>query len=90
LIDRILLAALNLDDADVVIQTELLPLKPLATNENGPQRKEQHWTYTSGIGMLLYLASNSRPDIQYTVILVLDAHIVLEYYCSTQKGSKMN
>ena len=61
-----ILAALNLDDDDVIIRTEPASSTPLTKDENGPPRKE-HWSYASIIGMLLYLASNSRPDITYTV-----------------------
>ena len=65
LTDRIL-AALNLNDGDVVIRMEPASSTPFTKDENGPPRKE-HWSYASIIGMLLYLASNSRPDITYTV-----------------------
>jgi len=66
LIDRIL-AALNLDDDDVVIRTEPASSIPLTKDENGPLRNE-HWSYASIIGMLLYLvASNSKPDITCAV-----------------------
>jgi len=39
---------------------------PLGTDANG-QRCQQTWEYASVIGMLMYLTSNSRPDIQYAV-----------------------
>jgi len=39
---------------------------PLGTNANG-QRCQQSWDYASVIGMLMYLTSNSRPDIQSAV-----------------------
>lgn len=39
---------------------------PLGTDANG-QRCQQSWDYASVIGMLMYLTSNSRPDIQYAV-----------------------
>jgi hypothetical protein len=39
---------------------------PLGTNKNGAARVET-WNYASAIGMLLYLASNSRPDITFAV-----------------------
>jgi len=65
LIDRIL-AALNLDDDGVIIRTEPASSTPLTKDENGPPQKE-HWSYASIIGMLLYLASNSRPNITYAV-----------------------
>ena len=39
---------------------------PLGTNTDGEGFKEE-WEYPSVIGMLLYLSSNSRPDIQFAV-----------------------
>jgi len=39
---------------------------PLGTDLNG-QRFDAKWEYATAIGMLLYLSSNSRPDIQYAV-----------------------
>jgi len=39
---------------------------PLGTDADGP-RCQQSWDYASVIGMLMYLTSNSRPDIQYAV-----------------------
>ena len=39
---------------------------PLGTNADG-KASEEKWSYLSIIGMLLYLASNSRPDIQFAV-----------------------
>ncbi len=65
LIDRIL-AALDLDDDLVNIRTEPANVKPLGKDELGPGRKE-HWSYPSVVGMMLYLASNSRPDIAFAV-----------------------
>ena len=65
LIDWIL-AALNLDDDSINTCTEPAASTPLGKDENGPGRKE-HWSYPSVIGMMLYLASNSRPDIAYAV-----------------------
>jgi hypothetical protein len=38
--------------------------KPLGTDANGPPAKEK-WSYPSVVGMLLYLAGNSRPDISF-------------------------
>ena len=65
LIDRIL-AVLGLDDDDVTIRHVPADIKPLGKDENGPPRKE-HWSYPSIIGMMLYLTSNSRPDIAFAV-----------------------
>ena len=39
---------------------------PLGTDANGAPFNE-NWEYASVIGMLLYLSSNSRPDIQFAV-----------------------
>ncbi len=39
---------------------------PLGTNEDGKPYQEE-WNYASVVGMLLYLSSNSRPDIQFAV-----------------------
>jgi len=39
---------------------------PLGSDENGKPYHEE-WNYASIVGMLLYLSSNSRPDIQFAV-----------------------
>ena len=39
---------------------------PLGSNDNGPIRKE-NWSYSSVMGMLLYLASNTCPDLAFAV-----------------------
>ena len=39
---------------------------PLGTDKNGPEFVEQ-WSYSSVVGMLLYLAANSHPEIAYAV-----------------------
>jgi hypothetical protein len=41
-------------------------ITPLGTDAAGPHRKEQ-WNYSSIIGMLMYLASNAHPEIQFAV-----------------------
>ena len=40
--------------------------KPLGTDKNGPEFAEQ-WSYSSIVGMLLYLAANSCPQRAYVV-----------------------
>ena len=40
--------------------------QPLGTNPKGNSRVES-WSYALVIGMLLYVASNTRPDIQFAV-----------------------
>ena len=65
LIDRILVA-LNLDDEASNTRNEPAAVKALGKDENGPGRKE-HWSYSSVVGMLLYLTCNSRPDIAFSV-----------------------
>ena len=39
---------------------------PLATDANGP-RCEAEWDFAAVVGMLMYLSSNTRPDIQFAV-----------------------
>ena len=40
--------------------------KPVGADKEGDPFDE-HWEYSSVIGMLMYLAANSRPDIAYSV-----------------------
>lgn len=65
LIDRII-KAVNLNHDDVTIRLEPAAKEPLGKDENGPPRRED-WSYPSLVGMLLYLSSNSRPDIAFAV-----------------------
>ena len=39
---------------------------PLASDKKGAPFNET-WSYTAAVGMLIYLASNTRPDIQFVV-----------------------
>lgn len=65
LIDRIL-AALNLDHEGVSERDEPAVATPLGKDETGRAHNED-WSYASVIGMMLYLACNSRPDIAFAV-----------------------
>jgi hypothetical protein len=40
--------------------------EPLGTDPNGEPFNEE-WNYAAAIGMLLYISSNTRPDIQFAV-----------------------
>ena len=42
------------------------PTKTLATDDDGPRHNEK-WEYASAVGMLMYLAGNSHPEIAYAV-----------------------
>jgi hypothetical protein len=65
LIDRIL-KVLSLDGENTKLCWESAAVALLGKQEDSPGRKE-HWSYTSVIGMMLYLSSNSRPDIAFAV-----------------------
>ena len=63
LIDKVIKAT-GMDDCNSVA-TPALPV-PVHTDVNGTSIQES-WEYPSVIGMLMYLSSNSRPDISYAV-----------------------
>jgi hypothetical protein len=41
-------------------------VQPLRSDVDGPTRQEQ-WNYASVVGMLMYVSSSTRPDIQFAV-----------------------
>jgi Reverse transcriptase (RNA-dependent DNA polymerase) len=63
LIDRIL-AIMGLEDSKE--KSTPADAKPIGKDENVAQCSKT-WSYPSVVGMLMYLASNSRPDIAYAV-----------------------
>ena len=65
LIDRIL-KVLNLEGSNSKLRQEPATAIPLGKEETAQPRREQ-WSYSSVVGMMLYLASNSRPDIAFAV-----------------------
>ena len=65
LIDRVL-DVLGLNNDNAKVRSAPASSSPLLKDENGPPRKED-WNYASVVGMLLYLSSNSRPDITFAV-----------------------
>ena len=54
---------------------------PLGTDVNGSEDKRD-WpnSYASVIGMMLYLASNTRPDISFAVHRCAGLHIIPRYH----------
>lgn len=63
LIDRILISLGLEDGTEKSTPTEKTPL---GKDKDGQQRQEA-WNYRSMIGMMMYLATNSRPDIAFAV-----------------------
>jgi hypothetical protein len=63
LIDRII-KVMGLEDS-LVKPTPALP-EPLGKEEKGAKACEK-WSYASVVGMMMYLSSNSRPDIAFAV-----------------------
>jgi hypothetical protein len=63
LIDRIL-KVMGLEESHV--KSTPSEVKPLGKDEAGDTCSEP-WSYPSVVGMLMYLASNSCPDIAYAV-----------------------
>jgi hypothetical protein len=65
LIDRVI-AALGLDDGAAKSKFTPAEAKPLVKDEEGEPGSGQ-FSYSSVVGMLLYLAGHTRPDITYAV-----------------------
>jgi len=63
LIDRII-RTMGLDASNAVRMPA--DRKPLGADKDGAPCEEQ-WSYASIVGMMMYLASNSRPDIAFAV-----------------------
>ena len=51
---------------DCNLDCTLASQKPLGKDKEGPEFAEK-WSYSSVVGMLLYLVANSQPEIAYTV-----------------------
>jgi hypothetical protein len=41
-------------------------LSPLGSDKDGAS-SDENWSYPAAVGMLLYLSSRARPDIQFAV-----------------------
>ena len=65
LITRILIA-LSLDGNELTKTHDTPATKVLHNNEDGEERRLD-WNYRSVVGMLMYLASSTRPDILFAV-----------------------
>jgi len=63
LIDKVLRVT-NMQDCND--KPNLACTKPFGTDADGP-RCQQSWDYTSVNGIIMYLTSNSRPNIQYAI-----------------------
>ena len=73
LIDKVLKAA-GMEDCNPNVTPSTLD--PIGPDKDEPPMNE-HWEYASIIGMLMYLANNTRPDIAHAVHYpALDIHII--------------
>ena len=64
--DKKIFCLVYIDDMVWVADKMPASQKPLGTDKNGPEFAEQ-WSYSSVVGMLLYVAANSRSEIAYVV-----------------------
>jgi hypothetical protein len=65
LIDRVI-EALDLDDGYARVKHTPADIKPLVNDADGAPAVEG-FSYSSVVGMLLYLSGHTRPDIAYAV-----------------------
>ena len=63
---KCVIKALGLDMDQPNAKGTLAERKPLVKDENGEPQQDT-FNYASGVGMLLYLSGNTRPDLAFSV-----------------------